>query len=191
MKDIQTAPDPVRAQKDAPLFERMQVDLAYEAGSEAQREAWSWLKEQFITTRARIFHVLEQSKIPERLTETDEYILYKFSIRTAERWANAAVAKDWKPDFVFDVATISVPEYPVGIEEKASEVDRVCYEVGKLLFEGAVTIAQSIPEGRYAMLYATEIQVARGWLMDAINMNSNRNTRRRPKTYFNMFRSTP
>ena len=186
-----TPPNPTGEQPHTPLFERMKIDLSYEAGSEAQKEAWAWLKDQFAGTRHRIFNTLEHSKLAERITETDEFILYKFSMRTAERWANAAIAKDWKPDHVFDKATIIVPEYPIGIQADAPEVQRLCHAVGALLYEGAITIAQGIPEGRYASLYATEIQVARGWLMDAINMNSNRMTRRKPKTLFNIYRTTP
>ena len=108
-------PTPPRTQT---LAERIVHDLTYVSDQTGhQVEAWQWVREQFDGFRNHIFNTLEGTDLPARFTQTDEYTLYFFSTREAERWANAAIARDWKDDFEFN-PDAAIPEYPVGIQVK-------------------------------------------------------------------------
>ena len=106
-----------------PLSERIAHDLTYVSDQTGEQvEAWQWVKEQFEGFRSHIFNTLEHTTLPARFTQTDEFTLYTFSARLAERWANAAIARDWKAGFEFDPnATSTRVPFKVGIIECTSE----------------------------------------------------------------------
>lgn len=154
------------------------------APSEAQGEAFAWVNGVFMGFSRKVFNTLEESTIRVRLTNTDEFIMYKFARREAERWANAAIARDWNEDFVFD-RNIAIREYPVDIAENAPEAEKVCHALGRIVFTSATLLADTLPEGRCMENFVTSIEVMRGWLMDCVNEHADNHERRNPKTLFN------
>ena len=155
-----------------------------------QAEALKWVKSQFSEFRNDVFQTIESSRIPERLALTDEFIAYKFSVRKAERWAKAAIINDWDPDFVF-TPTPAIAPYSVELDITALEQERVCHQLSKYVFELGVRLATVLPDGRALGCFATEVQVLRGWLMDAVMENAYKGDKRKPKTHFNAGKIQP
>ena len=170
-----------------PLSERIAHDLTYVSDQTGEQvEAWQWVKEQFEGFRNHIFNTLEHTTLPARFTQTDEFTLYTFSARLAERWANAAIARDWKAGFEFD-PNATIPEYPLKSVTNAPERNSLCFDINVHIYFLGVSIAQALPEGRPLSCFATELEVMRGWLMDCINEHANEDTRQKRKpTYFNV-----
>ena len=116
--------------------------------------------------------LFDYSNIPEQLVLTDEFKNYETSIREVERWANTAIANDWKDGETFDEAKTGGLAYPLTEpDDHQPEKIRLCYEVSTRCFELATNLAKNLPEGRALSLACTEMQVARGWLLDCINLN--------------------
>ena len=118
-----------------------------------------------------MLRLFDFSKIKKRISQTDDYKAFRESSRKAERWANSAIANDWKSDSAFDVDTAAGVAYPIVAEDHASEQQRLCYEVSRLCFELTTKILSHLPLGRHLSLFKTEMQVARGWLIDTITRN--------------------
>lgn len=139
--------------------------------SSEQRTAFLWVLKNFSEFNNEMLRLFDFSKIKKRISQTDDYKAFRESSRKAERWANSAIANDWKDDSAFDVDSAAGVEYPIVAEDHASEQQRLCYEVSRLCFELTTKILSHLPLGRHLSLFKTEMQVARGWLMDTINRN--------------------
>ena len=153
------------------LIDRVVADFTFKADTtDAQKAAFGWIRGIYSNFTQGIKNLFDYSQIPAQLVLTDEFKNYETSIREAERWANTAIANNWKDGDTFDEAKTGGLVYPL-IEADKSEIQRLCYEVTKMCFELATNLAENLPEGRALSLLCTEMQVARGWLLDCINLN--------------------
>lgn len=155
------------------FLDRVINDFTYTSDqSNEQRETWKWIRLQFEGTESRIRNTLEMSPIEERLIHTDAYDAFKKSLRIAERFCNAAVARDWKANSAFDFSETELIEYPGERPDvHAPEKIKLCHEATAQLFQLATLMARYLPEGRALSCAATELEVTRGWLLDTVNFN--------------------
>ena len=163
-----------RTQKDTrkELLDRIVGDMTYKSGTPEQRVIWTWIVAVFAGFKQEVKTLLEHSEIPQRLIHTGEYHTYEKELRRAERWANAAVANDWKKDSAFNPDDAEPLKYPVEPGESGtSEKHKLCDEISRMCFELDTLMAQYLPEGRSLSLFTTKMQEVRGSLLDTVNMN--------------------
>ena len=168
-----TPKPPTPEQTRQQLLEAVASDFTYKSNfSDEQMNAWNWVQGNFKQFNADMQRLLDFSKIRKRLTITDDYKAFTNSSRVAERRANAAIANDWN-DSAFDVDSAEGIEYPIKERDPSSitEQDRLCDEVSKACFELTIKFMAHLPLGRYLSLFRTEMEAARGWLLDTINRN--------------------
>ena len=165
-------PKPEKTSREL-LIERVTSDFIFKSDLyDEQKAMFGWVKNLYSEFTRDIERLFEASPIDARLIFTDEYAAYKVSVREAERWANTAIANDWKPTDTFDSTKIGGLEYTETEPNTAEpEQTKLCFEVSKACFELTTILAMHLPEGRALSVLCTEMQVVRGWLLDTINLN--------------------
>ena len=163
---------PTPAQQRKQLIDDAVHDFTFKSDvTDEQRDAFIWVLKTFSEFNNEMLRLFDFSKIRKQLSQTDDYQAFSESSRKAERWANSAIANDWKTNSAFDVDSAEGIEYPI-LEAHTSEEQRLCYEVSKRCFELTTKILSHLPLGRHLSLFKTEMQVARGWLIDTVNRNN-------------------
>ena len=154
------------------LIERVVDDFTYKGKLNKQQTTMlEWVKDAFEALHIEIGRMFDFSDIKARLVLTGEFQAFQLSTREVERWANTAIVNDWKTTDKFDEALTVGLTYPVNEPTNVDERIKLSYEVSKRCFELATALAQLLPEGRALSIALTELQVARGWLLDTINFN--------------------
>lgn len=152
---------------------RLAHEFIFKANTtDEQKEAFVWVQDQFKRFTSGINNLFEYSQVKARLVQSPEYEAYKIFIRNAARWANTAIANNWGESFEWQPLHKRETNviYPLK-EEITNERERLCYEISKRCYEHTLGIAEVLPLGQSLSNFATEMQVARGWLLDAINSN--------------------
>ena len=161
-------PEPTPREK---LIAEAADNLTYKSDlSEDQKAALRWVQDNFTAFNIEMEKLLDFSPIRKRVTLTADYKAFQDSSREAERRANAAIACDWKEDSAFDGDTAEGIPYPVK-EDATDERQRLCFQASKACFELTMKLIKFLPLGRYLSIFRTEMEVARGWLLDTINRN--------------------
>ena len=154
------------------LLDRIVEDMIYKTATPEQRKIWTWIATTFNRFQREARHLFNYSEVPNRLVDTSEFFTYAKELRRAERWANSAVANDWTDNSDFDTEEALPMQYPVEPGQGGTgERHKLCDEVSRMTFELDTLMAQYLPEGRHLSLFATQMQVVRGALMDTINDN--------------------
>lgn len=149
------------------LIERVVDNFTYKKPTKEKIKVYNWITEQFLEFTTGVEQLFDFSKIKKRLIDTSDYAYYKSHIGASEKWANGAVANDWKSSINTNDAT----ELEYAEETTTTEKQRLCYEISKRCFEFTVRLSSVLPEGRHLSLFVTEMQLVRGWLLNTINNN--------------------
>ena len=151
------------------FIQRVESDFIYKPGTPEQHEVYQWIDNMFYGLRSLIAQKFDYSPVDVRLIHTPEYQKSLDSLRVAERRCNAAVANEWKKDSAFDIEEAKPTLYPAESENDAPEFQKLCHTVTKAYFEIVSLMVKHLPHGDYIEKFVDEMEVARGWALDAIN----------------------
>lgn len=116
----------------------------------------------------RLFESLEEVEGTIIMAHSRHYSAYSDCVRSAERWANTAIANDFETGHLAVEDGTEFPIYngPSGGDE---ERHKACDRISKLCFELTTKLVMLLPQGRAISVFITKMQDVRGWLLDAIN----------------------
>lgn len=148
------------------FIEQVKTDFTYTGDiSDDQRSVLGQVQRAFAEARETL-QINVRTPLRHNNRETDQHFeVGDHYLNSAHRRANAAVVKDW--------ADTDAPMKTEAVMYEAETIEdlqqTLCHIVSRTFYVLSVNVATYIPYGRYASIFKTQLEEARGEYLQAVN----------------------